>query len=54
MAAGAKRAIEDVAREELEAWVNEDEGAPETEWHKGYEAARDMVRIRLKYEEKPE
>jgi len=43
-----------ILKEWLIAWVNANEGEPETEWQKGYEAARDMVRIQLECEEKPE
>jgi len=35
----------------LTAWAFSDEGEPETEWQKGYEAARDMVRIQLECED---
>ena len=35
-------------KEWLTAWTNESE--PKTEWQKGYEAARDMVKIQLKAE----
>ena len=42
----AERAL----KEWLTAWCNANDGEPETEWQKGYEAARDMVKIQLKAE----
>ena len=37
-------------KEWLTKWCNANDGEPQTEWQKGYNAARDMVKIQLKAE----